>query len=372
MKISKQPRLATRLKQHSLLLATVLLIIAALSYWLVVASNRYVSTAHVMIQSTDMVSDGGSGLSKLLRGGGASVVAEQLLLRDYLLSTDMLTKLDAKLDLRSHYSQPNHDIVSRFWFKDAEFEHFYDYYLRRVSVELDEYSGVLIVKAQAYDAKTAHAIARYLVEEGERYMNQMAHDLAQEQVDFLQHDIQHLREQLDQARHELLSFQNQHDLVSPQATTDAINSTINRMESQLTDLQTQRAAMLGYLQPNSTNIIELNLQIDALNKQMAREKAKLTSPKGKPLNATVEAYQRLELNAQFAQDLYQAALTALEQGRIQASRTLKKISLLQAPTQPQYAQEPRRLYNSIVSTLVILISAGIIYLLSAIIRDHRD
>ena len=38
------------------------------------------------------------------------------------------------------------------------------------------------------------------------------------------------------------------------------------------------------------------------------------------------------MNAEFAQDVYKTALIALEKGRIEATRTLKKVSVLQAPT----------------------------------------
>ncbi|MDO9005541.1 MAG: chain-length determining protein [Aquabacterium sp.] len=366
-----KPGLPSVLRQHALLAGTCIAVLLAAVYWAAIASDRYISEAHVIIQSTDMASSQGSGLASML-GGGVGIPTEQLLLRDYLLSVDMLKNLDAKLNLRGHYSDPAHDVLSRLWFKDATLEKFYDYYRTRISVELDEYAGILVIKAQGYDPGTAHAIATLLVDEGEQFMDGLARNLAQEQVNFLNKDIQKTREHLLQAREALLSFQNKYGLVSPQGTTANIAGTINRMETQLNDLQTSRSAMLGYLMPNSANIVELNLQIDALEKQIASEKARLTSTKGKTLNSTVEAYQRLEMNATFAQDVYNAALTALEQGRIQASRTLKKMSVLQAPTLPEYAVEPRRLYNCVAFTVLTLILAGIAHLLAAIIRDHKD
>lgn len=360
------------LQRHKITGTALIAIVLSLLYWGVIASDRYVSEAHVMIQSTSLTgSQGASGIASML-GGGMGIPTDQLLLRDYMLSIDMLKLLDAKFDLRSHYSNSQHDLLSRLWFKDTDIETFHDYYLRRLSVELDQYAGVLIIQAQAYDPDMAHAIADFLVAEGERYMDILARDLAQEQVDFLSKDIQKTRDNTLRSRELLLDFQNKHGMVSPESTTANIASTINRMETQLTDLQTSRAAMLGYLMPSSANIVELNLQIAALEKQLTSEKAKLTSNAGKTLNSTVEAYQRLEIEAQFAQDAYKATLATLEQVRIEASRTLKKVSVLQTPTVPQDSLEPRRGYNCTIYTLLILILAGIIHLLAAIIRDHRD
>ena len=98
----------------------------------------------------------------LLAGTGHSNRADQLLLRDHLLSVDMLRKLDQALKLRAHYSDSARDPVSRLWSSDGSIEHFHQYYLSRVSVEYDDYSGVLVVEAQAYDPRTARAITAAL------------------------------------------------------------------------------------------------------------------------------------------------------------------------------------------------------------------
>lgn len=340
-------------------------------YWGLVASDRYVSETHVIIQKTDLTGGHSTDFSSLLGNAGGNH-ADQLLLRDHLLSVDMLQKLDAKLNLRAHYSDWHRDPLSHMWFENTPLERFHSHYLTRVSVEYDDYAGVLVIKAQAYDPKMAKEIATTLVEEGERHMNDMAHSLAQNQVAFLEKQVGEMGVRLIQARQAVLSFQNKKGMLSPQSTAENRAAIIGRLEAQLTDLQTRRAALLGYLMPNSPNVVELNQQISALEKQIDQEQARLVSPSGKMLNSTVEEYQRLQMNAEFAQDVYKTALTALEQGRIEASRTLKKVSLLQAPIEPQYPLEPRRIYNIVVFILVTLLLAGIVHLLAAIIRDHKD
>ncbi len=114
-------------------------------------------------------------------------------------------------------------------------------------------------------------------------------------------------------------------------------------------------------------------RIEAIEKQIAQEQAKLAAPGGKTLNRTAEAFAQLELQAKFRPlDMYKTALTALEQGRLEATRTLKKLSVLQQPNLPQDALEPRRLYTTSVWVLTILLLAGVLHLLLAIVRDHQD
>jgi capsular polysaccharide transport system permease protein len=372
--LNKKTTFMQTLQKHFLSFAALVAILLSVTYWSLIASDRYISEAHIIIQSTDM--DSGqttaSGVSGLLGKSGLGNAIDQLLLRDYLLSIDMLKKLDAKLNLRAHYSDPRHDFLSRMSSPEVELEEFYDYFLERTSIEMDDYAGILVIKTQAFEPSMAHAITASLVEDGERFMNDMGHNLAQAQVDFLKTEIAQIQENSIKARQELIAFQNKNGMVSPQGTSENLASIINSLEAQLTKLQASRAAMLGYLMPDSANISELNLQISATEKQIAKEKERLASPTGKTLNSIVEAYQRLEMNAEFAQDIYKAALVSLEKGRVEASRTLKKVSVLQAPTLPEYSLEPRRLYNCTVNTLVILLTAGILQLLAAIIRDHQD
>lgn len=351
--------------------AVVASLLAAI-YWGFIASDRYVSEAHIIIQQTDLGSNQSVDLGSLLGAGGGANRTDQLFLRDHLLSIDMLKKLDTKLNLRAHYSDWQRDPLSRMWFEDTPMEWFHNYYLSRVSVELDDYSGILVIKTQAYDPKMAYAISTMLVKEGEHFMNAMSHSLAREQVGFLEKQVANVNERTIQARQAVLEYQNQKGLASPQDTAENFVTIVNQLEVKLTDLQTRRAAMLGYLMPRSSNIVDLNLQIDAVERQIVREQERLASPKGKTLNRTVEEFQRLQMNAEFIQDVYKTTLAALERGRVEATRILKKVSILQNPSEPQYPLEPRRIYSTIVFMLGALMIAGIAHLLAAIIRDHKD
>lgn len=161
-----------------------LMSLLTVGYWLF-SSDRYVSEATVIIQNTEHVGVPTLDISSMLGGLGGVSKPDQLLLREHLLSVDMLKKLDAALDLRSHYSDSRRDFASRMWFRDASIEWFHRYYLSRVEVTFDDYAGVLRIRAQAYDAATAQAIAAMLVKEGERFMNEVSHALARAQWIFI-------------------------------------------------------------------------------------------------------------------------------------------------------------------------------------------
>ena len=340
-------------------------------YWLF-SSDRYVSEAIVIIQNTEQVGVPSLDIATMLGGIGGVNKPDQLLLREHLLSVDMLKKLDAALDLRSHYSDSRRDFASRMWFKDASIEWFHRHYLARVSVTFDDYAGVLRISAQAYDAQTSQAIAAMLVQEGERFMNEMSHALARAQVNFLDKQVALAQEQVLQASKTLLDFQNQKGLASPKATVESIYAIIAKLEGQRTELQTQLASLPHNLDLNHPTRKSLQQSLRAVERQIGQEHAKLASTSGKPLNSLVEEEQRLELELKFKQDLYKTTLVGLEKGRMDAARTLKHVSVLQLPGMPEYAWQPRRIYGVVATLCITLLVIGIINLLKAVILDHVD
>jgi capsular polysaccharide transport system permease protein len=365
-------RIAELLVRRWVSIVTGLACLVASAYWLVIASDRFVSEAHVIIQRTELSGGQGVDVSSLLSGSGSANRADQLLLRDHLLSVDMLAKLDATLGLRNHYSDSRRDILSRMWDEKISMEWFHRHYLSRVSIEFDDYAGLLIIRAQGYDPKTAHAVASALVREGEIFMNALARSLAQGQVVFLEGQVNEMHARAMASRQALLRFQNAQGLVSPQATAENLVTIVSKLEAQTAELQAQRTALQAYLVSTHPSIVQLNQQIAAVQQQATQERAKLASRTGRTLNVTIEEFQRLELESAFAQDVYKTALAALERGRIEATRTIKQVSILQMPTKPEYPLEPRRLYNTLVFVVVALLLAGVFQLLAAIVRDHKD
>lgn len=89
-------------------LCTILFVLLA-AYWMLFASDRYVSEAKVVVQTSE-ISLPSLNLSTMLTGktsGGGDLV----LLKEYLRSTDLLHVLDNELALRKHFSDSEIDIV---------------------------------------------------------------------------------------------------------------------------------------------------------------------------------------------------------------------------------------------------------------------
>lgn len=348
-------------------IALVLILVAAI-YWGLIATDRYVSRAHIVLESPE-VNMSSMNISSLLSGTQGS--GDLLLLRDHLLSVTMLKTLQDDLDLRQHYSQESIDSWARLESADVPIEKFHEYMLDHMSIEFDEYSAILKIEVQAYDPAMAQAIVQALLDEGELHMNRMGQRLAEEQVEFIDQQAKRAEQRLFEARDRLLQFQNENGLVSPTQTVQAIFATVSQLKAQTAALEARRKALLSYQSETSPEVMQLTREIRSLQQQIELEQDKMASQTGTALNETSARFETLQLRAEFALQLYTTTLTALESTRIEAARKLKQVSVLEFPTLPEYSTKPDRMYNFVVFLIFTLFITAILHLARAIVRDHK-
>lgn len=356
------------IRQPHWALSTLSILIFAL-YWSVLATDRYVSQTHIVLQSPD-INPTGFNISSLLSGTQGS--GDLLLLKDHLESVDMLQKLQNNLDIREHYANGDIDYFSRLSRQDIELEKLYSYMQKRIEITYDDYAAVLRIKVQAFSPNMAKAIAQTLLDEGERHMNDMGQRLAAEQVAFIEQQVQTLEKRLFSVREDLINFQNEQGLVSPTGTVESIFAVVGQLQGQLAILEARKKSAASFQSVTSPEMVRLDSEINALKQQIDIEKQKLATTSGNSLNRVSAEYETLELKARFALELYSNALLALESTRVEAARKLKQVSVLQYPTQAEFSTEPRRLYNVTVVLFFALFIAAILHLARSIVRDHRD
>jgi capsular polysaccharide transport system permease protein len=356
-------------KKNPIWISALLIMLLSIVYWSLIVTDRFVSKAHVVLQTPDIAPPEFS-FSSMMSSGGANTT-DLLYLRDYLLSSDVLKLLEQELNLKQHYTQTSIDYVSRME-SDLPLEFFHGYYLKRVSVEMDSYSNVLVIQAQAFDSATAHQMVSLLIQFGEKHMNQMGQKLATEQVNFIEKQVEQLSQRLEQAQQTVLAYQDKEGLMSPEKTAESINALVAGLYQELSKLKANKAVLSQYQSSRSPEIIKLKNEIKALESQINKEKTQLTDVQGKALNKVTADYQALLLKAQFAQEMYANALATLEATRVEAARKLKQVSVLQSASVPEYPIEPNRLYNITVTIILVTLISIILSLFMTIIRDHKD
>lgn len=351
-------------------------VVVATLFYSLVAADRYASQAVVSVRDVSASSgiSSSSAVTSLLGGasGGSLSLVDTLFVQNYIQSSDLLLKLDKRLNLRAHYSTPRWDWLYRLP-PDAHREDFLTYFRNRVQVTLDETSGLITVEAQGFEPAFAQKLTQAVVEETEKVLNENAHRIARERLDFFTEELVRTGKKKASARADLLAFQTQHRLLDPLSQA-AANSTLT---ASLQAIQAKQEADLkaaqAYLSEDSLQVRSLRSQLDATKAQIDVERLRATGiVDGAQLPALASQYQNLLSMAGFADEENKLALAAVEQARMDTVRKLKTLVVLEPPTLPDLATYPRRLVDWLTVVAVCGMIFTIVLLAMATIREHQD
>jgi capsular polysaccharide transport system permease protein len=352
------------------LLVLVLPIVLGGVYLFGVAANRYVSESVVSVRQSGSSGAGLEGLAMLLVPQAGSGRQDSMVLQEYLLSMDTLKLADEKLGLRKAYAEPKADFVFRLP-EGATQERFLEYFQSRVEVLFDDTTGLLTIRAQAFTPDLALKLNQFLVQTGERFINDVSHQLAREQLAFSETELTKARKDVEVAKLSLEGFQRDNGILDPAAQAMGSTGLSVQLQSDLSRKEAELKGLLGFLDPQALQIKTLRDQIAGLQAQLATESRRaLRSGSGRELNQLAADYQSLVLGLQFALEAYKLALTAAETSRIETVRKLRHVVLVETPVLPESAEYPRRWYNLLALALGLALLYGIARLVVATIEDH--
>ena len=344
----------------------------AILYYAFLAADRYVSESKITVrQSGDTASAEVSSLALMMAGVNTGSREETLYLRDYIHSLDMLKHLDAKFKLREAYDSKKIDPLFRLYAGTSQ-EWFLRYYRDRVEVVFDDLTGLLSVRVQAFDPELAQKANAEIIAQSERFVNEISHRMAREQLAFAETEMLKARERYQTAKNRLLAFQNKHKVLDPLVQAQATATLSAQLESEIAHKEAELKTLTGYLQESAPQVAVIRNQITALKAQLDKERGKVASQDGSRLNRLASEFQSLALEAGFAEDAYKATLTAMETTRIEASRKLKSLVVVETPARAEVAVYPQRIYNLATLLVILVLVYGITRLVIATIQDHRD
>ena len=292
--------------QSVLFLLTVLLPSAmAVAYYGFIASDIYTSESRFVVRSPQKSAanspDGIFNQLGLSKGNDDSHIV-----KEFVLSRDVLKVLDNELDIKALYSKKIIDPIARyagieFW--NTSFEGFFKYYQKYVGVEIDSASSVSLLTVRAFEANEAQKINQKIVELSEAFVNKLNE---RARADLLRNAV----EEVNHAK----------------AKSDSIST-------QLFAIRTQKNSG----DPERQVIIQ----------------------------------QRLALEKDFADRQLAAAMTSLEQSRVEALRKQVYIERVTHPMVPDYALEPQRIKGIATVLILSLCSWGILVLLVSGVKEHN-
>lgn len=347
--------------------------LVAVVYYSFFALDRYVSIAQVAVRQV-----GGSetpqlpGLAVMLNGINPTSREETLYLREFLTSQDMLNVLQKKLNWSEKYAGRWKDPLY-FLSTSAKNEDVLDYYRRVVNAHFDEQTGLLIIEVQAFDPEFSREVLQTMLAEAERFVNEISHKMAREQMSFAQDELNKARTEYERRRDALLNFQSQSNMLDAEASAKSRADIIAGIESDLTKERTALKGLSAVLDKDTPQIRQQRNRIKALEQQLAAETQRLVSEKsGEKLNVIASQYRNLSIDAGIAESAYKYAVGAVETARVEANKKLRSLVTVVSPNMPDKAIYPEKIYNLLTLMIGLILLFGIARFALATIEDHRD
>ncbi|MCH3690113.1 capsule biosynthesis protein [Campylobacter lari] len=340
-------------------------------YYIFIAANRYVSESVLSVKSTTGDSGAITGIAALLTNNSFS--SDDInYLKSYIHSLDMLNILEKKIQIRELYEKQKLDFFYSIS-SSANQEDFLKYYQNRVKItQENSANGLLRVEVEGFDPQSAHLIASTIVKESEKFINEISHKAARDQMQFAEEELLQFKKRYQKAKDELLAFQNKYGVFDPLKQAEGTLKLIAELESKIAAKEAELLMMQSYINDNAPQIVTIKSEITALKKQLQKEKSKVSSPKSsQKLNDLAAKFQDLTIETGFAESAYTAALKAYESARIEALRKIKQVVIVQSPSLPQSAKYPEALYNILTAFMILSLIYGIVKFIKMIIEEHR-
>lgn len=340
-------------------------------YVMTLAHPRYISTADVVVkQVSEATVPSAGGLTALL-GVNSTSKEDATYLTEYILSNDMVKRLDERFKFREAYyvdgSDPIYELAP-----DATQEELLEYFKDRVRIDLDEQSYILTVTTEGFSPEYALQLNQAILKESEQFVNRISQNVAQDQLEFAQTQLKEAEDKLNDAKEQLLSYQNTNEIFDPQANAILVNQLVGNLQAQLASLNTEKRQLLSYLNPDAPQVVSINSQITAVEEQIAEEQKKLTSPNTTKLNKQAVQFESIKADVEFATELYKISLSSLEKARLEAFRKMKNLIVISTPYKAEEATYPRHMYIIWTSLALLLVLYGFIRLILAVVKDHRS
>lgn len=361
------------LAKKKLLIATVVIpSFVALVYFGLLASDIYVSESRFVVRSPERPS--ASPLGQILKGSSFSRSQDDsYTVQDFMLSRDALKALDAELKVKEAYSASAVDIFNRFaaldW--DESFENLHHYYQGKLEIRLDPMSSITTLVVRAFSAEQAQAINLRLLELSEDLINKLNERGRKDMIRFATQEVTDAEKRTKAAALALAKYRNEKGVIDPEKQSQIPLQQIAHLQEELIRTKAQ-VMQLEKLAKDNPQLPVLRQRTQMLESEILAETHRVAGAGERSLAGKAAVYQSLVLEKEFADKMLASAMSTLEQARNDAQRQQLYLERIVQPSLPDQATEPRRLRGFLATLILSFVAYGVLTILIAGVREHRD
>lgn len=364
------PRRRTRLRRLTQFLLVFAPSLLTTIYYGLIATNRYVSQAAYVVRSGNDAAAATSLNSLLTMLGVGRSESDGHEVEAFLTSREAVQGLAARLPLASMFDTGWADLLSRYpnlLFSNTQ-EGLYQYLQNRISVRMDDISGVQTLRVETFRPEDSVRIALDLLDLAEHRVNRLNERSERDAIGHAEQDLAMAEQRLVDAQVALTAFRDRELMISATQNATALVELIAKLETQLANTRVEIAQTVS-VSTNSPQLGPLRAKAQALVDEIGREKAQVAPGQG-DLAAKLAEFERLDLQKSFADKSVQAAMAALELARSEARRQHVFLDRVVEPNLPDEPTEPRRLETIVTVWGLNAIAWGVTWLLVTGLREH--
>src|SRR5690606_30936538 len=147
---------------------------------------------------------------------------------------ELVAEIDRQLDLAAIWSKPVDDPVFAYH-PPGTIEDLMKQWSRMVRVAYDSGTGIITVRALAFDPEDAQALARAIYAGSSKMINDLSNVAREDAIRFARQELDDAVARLKEARAAVTAFRNQNQLVDPAADITNQTGLLGTLQEQLAE-----------------------------------------------------------------------------------------------------------------------------------------
>ncbi|MBS9715324.1 hypothetical protein ACFFUT_14385 [Pseudohalocynthiibacter aestuariivivens] len=305
---------------------------------------------------------------------GTSSASDSDILFEFIQSQPLIEKLNEELELEKIYNRVPQDFVFSLR-QNKSIEDLTWYWSWMVSVSIGSTTGLIEVETRAFDPDDAQRIAKAILEESAKLINDLSLIARNDTTKFAREDLETAENRLKNIRLKIREFRNVNQIIDPEAGAVSQLGLLSALEIQLAEALVEYEILETYTEASDPRRVRGQRRIEAIQHQIDQEKSNISEDgsgaEQRPLSDVIGEYEELLVDLEFSQAAYVSALAAYEQAKAEARRQSRYLAVHVPPTISEEPQYPQRLVLGFLVTAFLFAIWAVVILIGYNVRDRR-
>ncbi|WP_107498406.1 sugar transporter [Thalassobius sp. I31.1] len=334
----------------------------------VFATPQFASSMSFSIRSEEFANpfDALSGLGELSSGTSS----DAQIVFDFIRSQKIVRTIDEQVGLRALYSAPDNDPVFTIS-ADVSVEKLVQHWHSMVQINLDKGSGIVRVKAFAFNPEDARRINHNILQQSQELVDQLSFLARQDAIGYAQEDLESARERLKVARQELSEFRSSARIIDPTIAVQSQGGVSAALQQQLADAWIELDLLTAATtREDDPRLTQLRRRVAAIEGRLEEERQALAGSANSGMVEIVGRFEALLVEREFAEQAFVSAAAAFDVARADAGRRTKYLAVHIEPTLSDTALYPRSWVIIPIAFALLLLSWAVAIMVAYSIRDR--